>query len=404
MFGISAGAALVLGAGGAMALSSMGGSDQPDTSGMNAAAVQQANLSKEQLDWAKQVYAETAPDRADATRRANAVSDAQLESMNTQTGLAKDYDAYNKSTFRPLEQGIVADAQSYDTTARRESEAAKATAGVEMGLSNARNASNRDLERSGVAPGSAKQLALSGAMDLGSAKLKAGAANAARTQVETLGQARRMDAANLGRGLASNQATSAGLALTAGNSAAANGLASGNINAQGNQIMTSGFSGAQSGLAGAAGTYGRIAGIDQQAGDNSGLWQAAGTVAGAYFGGPAGAAAGGKIGSSIGSDKNIKTGRQRIDSKVSLAAVRKIPVDSWKYKNGSSEDDGGKTHIGPMAQDVRQSLGDVTAPNGKRIDLISMSGHQTGAIQELDKRVIKLENARKPTVKAKARA
>lgn len=234
-------------------------SDAPDMTAQNTIAASQAEMSKEQLAWAKQIYAETAPDRAAATQRANAVSDAQLESMNTQTGLAKDYDAYNKSTFRPLEQGIVADAQAYDTPERREAEAAKATAGVEMSLANQREASNRSLERSGVAPGSAKQLALTGAMDLGSAKLKAGAANAARTQVETIGQARKMDAANLGRGLASSQATSAGLALTAGNNAAANGLASGNINAQGNQIMTSGYAGAQSGLAGAAGTYGNIA-------------------------------------------------------------------------------------------------------------------------------------------------
>lgn len=274
-------------------------SDAPDTTKQQEAALQMSELSKEQLDWAKSIYAETAPDRADATRRANLVSDAQLESMNTQTGLAKDYDAYNKSTFRPLEQGIVADAQTYDTPERRESEATKAMAGVEMSLANQRSASNRDLERSGVAPGSAKQLAMSGAMDLGSARLKAGAANAARTQVETIGQARKMDAANLGRGLASSQATSASLALTAGNNAAANGLASGNINAQGNQIMTSGYAGAQSGLAGAAGAYGSAAGAGGSGG-SSGLWSAVGGVVGGIYGGPAGAALGSKLGSSIG--------------------------------------------------------------------------------------------------------
>lgn len=239
------------------------GSDAPDNSGMNAAAVQQAALSREQLDWAKQIYAETAPDRAAATERANVVSDAQLTSMNTQTALAQDYADYNKSTFRPLEQGIVADAAGYDTEERRNDAATKSMAGVEMSLANARGASNRDLERSGVAPGSAKQLALTNAMDLGAAKLKAGAASQARTQVETIGQARKMDAANLGRGLASSQATSASLALTAGNNSAANSASTGNISAQGNAIMTSGYAGAQNGLSGAASTYGRIAGLEQ---------------------------------------------------------------------------------------------------------------------------------------------
>lgn len=360
-------------------------SDAPDNSGMNAAAVQQATLSKEQLDWAKQIYAETAPERAATTERANAVSDAQLESMNTQTALAKDYADYNKSTFRPLELGIVDDAQTYDTPERREAEAAKATAGVEMALSNARGASNRDLERSGVAPGSAKQLALTSAMDLGAAKLKAGAASTARTQVETIGQARKMDAANLGRGLASSQATSAGLALTAGNSSAGNAQVATATTSAGNAIMTSGYAGAQNGLAGAASTYGAISNIEQRAGDNSALWGHAGQVAGA----------------AMFSDKNMKEDRNPVSGKESLAALRKVPVESWKYKRGSAGDDGGATHTGPMAQDVRKGLGDATAPGGKKIDLISMNGHTISALQEIakgqdniDKRLLRLEDAR----------
>ena len=35
----------------------------PDTSGVNRAAEATAALSKEQLDWAKQLYSETAPER-----------------------------------------------------------------------------------------------------------------------------------------------------------------------------------------------------------------------------------------------------------------------------------------------------------------------------------------------------
>lgn len=74
--------------------------------------------------------------------------------------------------------------------------------------------------------------------------------------------------------------------------------------------------------------------------------------------------------------------------------MRKIPIESWKYKQGSAADDGGQTHTGPMAQNVRKGLGDVAAPGGKKIDLISMNGHTIGAIKELDKRLLTLENAR----------
>lgn len=369
-------------------------SDAPDMTAMNTTAAAQAKLSQEQLDWAKAVYQDTSPDRAAAASRANAVSDAQLASMNTQTALSQDYADYNRNTFRPLEQGIVADAAGYDTPQRREEEAAKATAGVEMSLANQRNATSRSLERSGVAPGSGKQLALAGAMDLGSAKLMAGAANQARTQVETIGAARKMDAANLGRGLASSQATSAGLALTAGNNSAANSAATGNIAAQGNSIMTSGYSGAQQGLAGASNTYGNIANLEQKAGDNSAIWGAVGSVAGAYMGKP--------------SDKNIKNDRKKISGKMSLAQVKNLPSnESWRYNKGSVADDGGKLHQGHMAQDVNRVMGNNAAPGGKVINLEHLASIGLASIKEvakgqekIDRRLMRLENAR-PKASAK---
>lgn len=388
MFGISAGAALAIGVGGAALVGSMG-ADAPDNSGMNDAARQQASLSKEQLDWSKQIYAETAPDRADAIRRANLVSDAQLSSMGTQTALAKDYADYNKTTFRPLEQGIVTDAVGYDTEARRDAAAGKATADVEMSLSAQRGIAARNQQRMGVNPASGQALALENQMSIAGASMKAKAASDARTQIETVGQARKMDAANLGRGLASSQATSAGLALTAGNNSAANGQASGNITAQGNGIMTTGFAGAQQGLAGAANTYGNIASLQSKSSD-SGLAGMLGSVAGQY----AGSAAGSAQIATMFSDKNMKKDRKPVSGKASMAALRKVPVESWKYKRGSAGDDGGRTHTGPMAQAVQKGLGDATAPGGKKIDLISMNGHTIGAVKELDKRLMRLENAR----------
>lgn len=369
--------------------------DAPDMTAQNAIAASQAKLSQEQMDWAKQIYSETAPDRAAATQRANAVSDAQLESMNTQTAQAKDYAEYQKGTFRPLEQKIVGDAQTYDTPERREAAAAQAGADVQMGLASARASGARNLERAGVQPGSGKAAALDSQMSLGAASATAAAANKARTQIETVGSAKLADAANLGRGLASNQATSAGLALTAGNNASANGQASGNINAQGNQIMNSGYAGAQSGFAGAAQTYGNITNQQLKANESSGAAMGAlGKVAGSFAGSSAGSSLI-STGLMAFSDENMKTDRKAVSPKLSLAAVRKMPVDSWRYKKGSAGDDGGKSHVGPMAQDVQRGLGDFTAPDGKKIDLISMNGHLTNAIKQLDKEVMSLKHARR---------
>lgn len=356
-------------------------SSAPDMSGANAAALAQAELSKEQLAWAREIYEQTAPDRADATRRANLVSDAQLTALTKQTELTDDYADYNKSTFRPLEQGIVADAANFDSQANQNKAAGMALADVNQGFSSARDQQQRGLSRMGVNPSSGRALALGNQTSIAQAAAQAGAATKARTDTQLQGYARKMDAANMGRGLASSQATSAGVALSQGNSAVASGMQSGNINAQGNQIMNQGFAGAQSGMAGAGQTYLGIANAEQKAGDNSGA-----------IGGLAslGMAAGG-MGWKPFSDKNMKTDRKATNSEMSLAAIRNTPVEAWRYKPGSAGDDGGKKHIGPMAQTVQKNFGDKSAPDGKTLDLISLNGHLTNAVKALDKKVMGLD-------------
>lgn len=62
----------------------MGKSTKVDTNGQNAAALRQAWQSKEQLEWAKQIYGEMADERATATAVADQVSRSQLEAQNLQ--------------------------------------------------------------------------------------------------------------------------------------------------------------------------------------------------------------------------------------------------------------------------------------------------------------------------------
>lgn len=358
-------------------------SSAPDMSGQNAAALQQAQLSKEQLDWAKQVYAETAPDRAAAAKRATEVSDAQLASMKLNDGISKDYWDYQTKTFRPLEQGIVDAADKYDTTARREAAATEAQADVQSSFDNVAGQTQRSLDRRGVNPSSGAALSSKNQIDMQKAITLAGASNKARKDVELQGYARKMDAANLGRGLSSAQATSAGVALNAGNASAGNAASVGNITAQGNQIVNSGYSGAQAGLSGAASTYGNIASLQAGSNNNAALG-ALGGVAGQF----AGSTAGSKLIAGWMSDKNKKTNRKPVKTEIALAAARKMPVESWQYKKGAA--DGGK-HIGPMAQSVQKAAGDKVAPGGKMIDPISMNGITLAAIQQLDKNVRTLE-------------
>lgn len=357
-------------------------SSAPDMSGANAAAVMQADLSKEQLAWMKQLYAETAPDRQAATDRANLVSDKQLEAMDQQSKLTQDYADYQTNTFRPLEKGIIDDANTYDSKANTDLALGKVVSDVNQSFGAARDATTRNMARMGVNPASGAFAAGQQQLDAQQALAQIQGMNGARENIKTQSYARKMDAANLGRGLASNQATSAGIALNQGNSAVGNAQVGGNIAAQGAGMMGSAYAGAQNGLAGAANTYTNIAKINQQAGDNSGTVGAIGNVAGQAF------AAGKFFGFS---DVTKKEQIEPIDPNKALEKINETPVSEWQYKEGNQASDGGQRHIGPMAQDVQKNMGSKIAPKGKKIDLISMNGMAMAAIQGLSKKIDKLE-------------
>lgn len=266
--------------------------EAPDTSGANEAARQNAQLAREQLDFTKQVYAEQKPMLERAANTANAVADQQLSSMRQNDAISKDYWDYQQNTFRPLEKGLVADAEAYDTTARRDSEASRAMADVGMQSEMARQGQMRSMQRRGVNPNSGAMVSMQSALGLQEAAAKAGAANKARSAVETQGWARKMDAASIGRNLASNQATSAGVALNAGNAAVGNAGAPLQQSMASAGMMQQGYGGAVNANNSAGNLYLGAANASQQ---DNGMWGALGSVAGAALGGPMGASIGGAL-------------------------------------------------------------------------------------------------------------
>jgi hypothetical protein len=88
------------------------------------------------------------------------------------------------------------------------------------------------------------------------------------------------------------------------------------------------------------------------------------------------------------SDKNAKKNIKPVSDAAALKAVKATPVSSWRYKDGQGD---GGAHLGPMAQNVRKTMGESAAPGGKQIDLISMNGISMAAIAALDKKVGRLE-------------
>lgn len=260
--------------------------DAPDNSGMNRAAESEAALSQQQLDWSKQIYAETAPQRAEATRIALEQAQLQTEAARKQVAAADDTLAYQKGTFRPAEQKLAADALAYDTPERREAAARAATADVGIQLAGQQQATMRSMERQGALPTSGRVAAMAGTMDLGAAKLKAGAANTARQQVEAIGTARLGDVANLGRGIASSQVAQLQSGVAAGNSGVANGQVPVAVAGAGANLMNQGFQGAQQGMATSGSLYASIANIqNQNAANNAAMVSGMGNAAGRWAAG-----------------------------------------------------------------------------------------------------------------------
>jgi hypothetical protein len=171
------------------------------------------------LAYYRERDAQSAGLQAQANAIAGRVADSQIATMDQQRVIAGEYHDRNKGIFWPLEDGLVSDAQAYDTPERRETAAGTAMADVGTQYGLARQSQDRSLTRMGVNPNSAKFGLAGNQMSLGLASAQSAAGKSARDQIEQQGWARRMDSASLGRGLASAQAQAASTGVSAGNSA-----------------------------------------------------------------------------------------------------------------------------------------------------------------------------------------
>jgi hypothetical protein len=258
-------------------------SDAPDTSGINAAAAANADIAKEALAWYKQAYQEQAPMREEAQAISRQVAQAQLGQMAQQATIADDRWKYEKGTFRPLEQQMVADAQAFDTEGRATRDAGMAGAEVSQAMSGAARGQIRDLARSGIRLGADQRAGLGLQMAVQEAALKSNAMGTARRAAEQQGYARKMDAISIGRGLPGNQATNAQIATSAGNSAANTGNMANMIAQQGTNFAANGYQTAMQGNSSAGNLYGQQAQIQGQYGsDMAGFGQLAGLGLGAW--------------------------------------------------------------------------------------------------------------------------
>lgn len=345
--------------------------DAPDTSGMNQAAAANAELARKAFEWFSQEYAKTAPDRERAATEASQVTQANLDNMRQQTELSKEYADYNRSTFRPLEQRLVQEAQDYNTAERRQAAADGAVADVNQAIAQQREARMADLASFGIAPDSARSQSAMASGGINASKAVASAAKGARDKVEATGRAMMADAALMGRNLPSAQATAVQTATGAG--AGAVGASQAGLGAvqSGAGLMQTGFSTAMQGNQSAGSLYGQAAQIDSSTrGQNMDFL---GNAFNSYM----------KY-----SSPKVKKGRKPVEPEASMAALRETPIESWEYDPAKGgPDDGGKRHIGPMADKTKETMGEEVAPGGQMLDVASMVGVVANAVKNIDQRL-----------------
>jgi hypothetical protein len=151
-----------------------------------------AGLGREQLDFARQQYAEMRP-------LAERIAESQISGMDTAARIAEEERAYGLQ-FRPAEERLLAQAMEFDTSAARERLAQQAAADAARAFSATQGQTSRGLARMGVMPGSGASMAQMNQNALTAASMRSGAMNQSRTMAQDRANALLTGASALGRG------------------------------------------------------------------------------------------------------------------------------------------------------------------------------------------------------------
>lgn len=178
-------------------------------------------LGTRQLDFAERQYEEMQPLLA-------GVAEGQIAAQQQQLEQAKDYYDYQIATFRPLEQGLVRDAEEFSTESYRQRMAGEAAAAAGRAFSNTQQALARSDAARGLNPNSPAARAARQQAALGLAAQSANAQTQARDAAVQRGFALRQSAAGLGRNLAGASTAAYGGSVGAGSAGAGTAQMAGN--------------------------------------------------------------------------------------------------------------------------------------------------------------------------------
>ena len=225
-----------------------GGSAPTPDPNIGKAQMKMADLSEEMLnEWKAKVW----PAMQEQANKQESRSDEQWavakESQAKNDKIADAYWQRMNEKFYPMQDKAIEDANKFNTESEFQRQAGLAMGDVNTQMEQARKNNAMQMAAYGVNPTSGAFAGMNNQNNVQQAALGAAAATRARTAAEQLGWAKRMDAIGLGTGLPGNQASSTGIALTAGNQALAAGqLPMSNYNMMG-QSLGGAYGGSMSG-------------------------------------------------------------------------------------------------------------------------------------------------------------
>lgn len=273
----------------------MGGKSAPAPDYSQLAAVSREavaageRIGNRQLDFSERQYNELSPIFQE-------IAAGQIAAQDEQLTQARDYYQYMQETFRPIERGIVADAQAFSTESYRERMAGEAAATAGRAFTNLQRSASRADAARGLNPNSPAARALRQQANVTQAASRSQQMTGARDRAEQLGYARQLDAAGLGRGLAGASAGAYSGSVGAGSAGVNTSMAAGNQYMAG---MSQGAGTMMSGYGLGVQGYGGI--VDSQTSIYNNAMNAQGEMLGSIVG------AGASLGAAyLGSDRRLK--------------------------------------------------------------------------------------------------
>ena len=339
-----------------------GGSAPAPDPNIGIAQQEMAKISREYLEsWKTEVWPKMKEQAEKQEVRADEQFALDKELQEMQISSAKktmeEFEKYGK----PMREGIYKAAEDYDTTANRERIAAEALGDVKSAFGIKAADEQRRLQSFGIDPTSGRAVATGNANAIMEAAVGSAAANRARTAAEQLGWAKKMDAIALSQGQFGNQATSTGLALSAGNQA----LQSGQVPMANYGAMGSSMNQANMGAMQGWNQVGQL-GVQKYQSDVSAYnaQQQANAAGSAGFGSMVGSLGGIGLRYALGGPGAVALGSD-IRTKENVTVVGKLPsgltIYEYEYKPAFKDRKyfGHGKFRGVMAQEVEQIIPDA---------------------------------------------